>query len=279
MLPGILTEQLPGRSNYSMNLANSYMPKRRLRTDWISTVRWTMPKSFAEIVPQCSPVYLIEVPLDKAIGFEPNAAELLTAAEYNRLAVLGSSIWDFQKTEQYANKALAKSKTPLDGFVSHLVLAHNTFRHLNDDPERAKIKDGRYHFGQAVASLQTNIGTDAGQYHSGEGYGIWAMHEAFLKNDKDCKQMRGFADSAWSKLPNGSALLKELDERIKIAGGGVRPEIACLFKSEATPESVFIVRGPLTPSVTSVPASIPPIPTSKPPAHAPTIPIAPPKPK
>ena len=55
--------------------------------------------------PLCSPDYLIEVPLDRAIRAEAKADKMLDAAELNRLAILGSSVWDVSKTEAFVKKA------------------------------------------------------------------------------------------------------------------------------------------------------------------------------
>ena len=170
---------------------------------------------------------------------------------------MGSSFWGFEKTEKFAKKARDKGSTPLDTFFSNLVLAHINFQHVADDPEHAKLESGRDYFRKAIASLQTSDGSDAGQYFIGEGYGLWAIHEAFLKNEKESKQQRNFADVAWSKLPNHSESVAQLDQQIKAAIAGVRPTIACWFRSEGVPETFYIVKAPAIASIPPLPASAP----------------------
>lgn len=176
------------------------------------------------------PDYLIAIPLEKAIQAEPGAEELLVAAEYNRLTMLGSSVWDFEKTVRYAKKALEKSQTPLDKFFSNLVLGHVYFNHLDSDPDHVKLEDARKCFRAAIRDLQDKSGSERGQLHLGSAYGLWAQHEAFLKNEADCQHCREQARSTWSKLPTATALVAELDGHIQATKDGSRPEIACLFR-------------------------------------------------
>jgi hypothetical protein len=178
----------------------------------------------------CSPSYLIEIPLDIAVRDEPAARDLLTAAEYNRLAILGSSVWDFKKAEPYGRKALEKSETPLDHFVSHLVLAHLHFRHLEDDPAHATIQEGRIHFKEAVTTLENDKGSEAAQSTIGYGYGLWAAHEAFRNDETESRHKMNLAKSWLSKQSDKQSLIDKLEEATLAAKNGARPEIACLFK-------------------------------------------------
>jgi len=171
---------------------------------------------------------MIEIPLSKALVFETRASEFLNAAEYVKLTALGSSVWDFAVTERYAKKALEKSETPFDSFMSNILLGHITFVNSGNDP--TKVESGRQYFRNAVASLQPKQGTFPGQFNLGRGYGVWAQHEAFLKNKEDCKQARHYAESAWLKLPDGAELLKDLDAKIEYAENGVRPDMSCFLK-------------------------------------------------
>ena len=102
----------------------------------------------------CTPSYLIAIPLDKAIRNEPKITDYLTAVEYNRLAILGSSVWNFDRTKQYIDKAIRVGHEPLDGFLSHLVMGHVYFRYLSDLPDTANIEKARNEFTEAVASLR-----------------------------------------------------------------------------------------------------------------------------
>ena len=178
----------------------------------------------------CAPDYLIEVSLDKALRAEPVATPLLTAAEYNRLAELGSSVWDFQKSESYVKKALTKSEAPSDLYLSYLVLGHINFKHLNDDSEHAKLNVGRDNFRKAIASIQAATASDLGKVHHGEGYSLWAAHEAVLHNYDNAEQMMEVAWATWSRLPNRDILETAAYDRTQRAASGSMPEVACLFK-------------------------------------------------
>jgi hypothetical protein len=216
--------------------------------------------------PACSlsPSYLIEIPLNKALGFEPRASEVLTAAEYIRLTALGSSVWEFEVSEQYAKKALAKSKTPLDRFMSNFLLGHVTF--LNCGKDQTKLDLGRGYFKTSIACLQPKLGTDIGEFYLGWGYAIWAQHEAFLKNDDDCKQQRSFAESAWSKLPEGKDFVRDLDVRIELAKHGVRPDMSCFFGAKpgpcVAPHAPYDVPAPKAKAADNVPTLAPQAPAA-----------------
>ncbi len=186
----------------------------------------------------CTPTYLIGIPLDKALLIEPAAATRLTAAEYNRLAVMGSYLWDFQKTEKIANKALKKSQTSLDRYVSEMVLGHIHFRHSNDCPEHANINDARKHFLKALFHLRPAATSKAGKHYRGFMYSLWAKHEAFQGNDSNCQKKKDKAQKLWSKLSNHEVLIKKMNDEIQSAKDGCRPEISCFFMTpSATPKS------------------------------------------
>ena len=221
----------------------------------------------------CAPAYLIEVPLDKATSNEPVAAERLTAAEYNRLAMLGSFIWDFERTESYTNKAKLKSATATDRFFSYMVLAHIHFRHMLDDPEHASLKEARRYFRLAIGSLQESTAGDAAQFQLGQGYGLWASHEAFLKNADESRQLGAFAEASWGKLAARSSFIRDLDDRLSIARNGTMPGIAGLFKPQlpicgAVPTRESLV-GPETETTPSLVRS--PVPTTPAPKREPTL--------
>ena len=56
------------------------------------------------------PAYPITIPLDKAIRLEPKAAELLTATEYNRLALLGSFLGISKRPSDMPSKHLTRAR-------------------------------------------------------------------------------------------------------------------------------------------------------------------------
>jgi hypothetical protein len=203
-------------------------------------------ESYCLACSSCSPAYMIVVSLDKALRSESDASELLTAAEYNRLAMLGSSVWSFDRAEMYAQKAFQKSDTSLDRFFSNVTLGHIHFRHSRNDPERAKPETARKYFNEAIKSQQADSGTDIGQFRLGQGYALWAMHEAFLHNDVEAEQQRDFAETSWKKLPDAETLVKEMDERIKAAKDGASPDLACLFRAKSKPtETYYLVKSPV----------------------------------
>ncbi len=194
--------------------------------------------------PQCSPTYPIIIPLEKASRREEEVAAVLTAAEYNRLAMLGSSVWDVEKTKSYVTKAMDKERATrgtakekeggtgveVDDFVSHLVLGHLYFVHLKDD-EPANLKRAEENFREAIKALPVNSGNDAIRAYIGQGYAIWSAHEAFLKRNDESSQLADWAIASWKGLSDHELFEKELDERRKAAADGVMPQIACLFKA------------------------------------------------
>ncbi|MGD0899573.1 MAG: tetratricopeptide repeat protein [Thermoguttaceae bacterium] len=187
---------------------------------------------YCEGCSQCSPSYAINIPLDKAVRREQEVTPFLTAAEYNRLAMLGSAVWEFGMAEKYVRKAMdKKDKTPVDVFVSHLVLGHLNFVHLKDDPEHATLKDAKDHFTQAIAALPPNSGSDAIRTYVGRGYGIWAAHEAVLKHSEESDRLAKLAKASWSGLSDAHTFEVELSALLASASAGVMPQIACLFKS------------------------------------------------
>jgi hypothetical protein len=191
----------------------------------------------SEFIPSCSscsPTYLMAVPLDRAVSFEPKTDGRLSAAEYNNLAALGSAFWSVTQTETYANKALEKSATPLDKYISYLILGHTHFKHHKDDPEHANLNKAREYFKKAFASLEMESGNEVGKYNLGDGHGILAIHEAFFGYDKEAGETKKLAASYWSSLSSGESLVKELEGRISAAKSGTKPEIFCLFKRPVT---------------------------------------------
>jgi hypothetical protein len=95
------------------------------------------PNCTGEGCPPPAPPYLSLIALNKAVSREPDTAILLSQGEYNRLAILGSAVWDYHTTEVYAKKALDRSKTPIDKFFSCLVLGHINFMYFESDPAHA----------------------------------------------------------------------------------------------------------------------------------------------
>ena len=188
------------------------------------------------------------IPLDRAVRAEEKAGGLLVAAEYNRLAVLASSVWDYDKTKGYVDKALAtKGPTPLDCFFSRLVLGHITFKSLSSDSGAEKTEAARREFRDAIDCLHKASQNDTIQYHEGLGYSIWAAHEAFLKHDLDSNQAKEHATAAWSKLPNSARWIVRMNEQIHRAKTGIRPEIACLFGPPEERDSCAAPGAPVSP--------------------------------
>lgn len=226
--------------------------------------------AFCSGCPACSPIYYIEVPLDRAVQSEIKAEKLLGAAEYNRLATLGLLVWEVSKTEAFAKKALARSGSSLDHFFSHLVLGHVYFSHLEKGAELTKIEAARNEFKLAMTSLQTETTTDATRTRIGECCAIWAAHEGYLGNNSMYSQVVGYANSVWSKLPNEAQLKSNWYATIGQAIHGNRPQISCLFKPPAA--TVPITLMPPVPSISVSPATA----ASPEPTPAPTIPVQPP---
>ncbi len=210
--------------------------------------------------PRCSPTYAIFIPLDKAVRREQEAAQFLTAAEYNRLALVGSTVWDFGISEQYVKKALdKKDKTPVDIFVSHLVLGHLNFVFLKADPDHANLKAARAHFDQAIKALPEHSGVDAIRAYVALGFEFWAAHEAFLKNNEESKQLAKMAVASRSGLSDPDDFERQLNATLDSANRGVMPQIGCLFK----PPTACGCTGPckpiLAPAAPAAPAeSVPP---------------------
>ncbi|MGA2620862.1 MAG: hypothetical protein ABSF26_24840 [Thermoguttaceae bacterium] len=232
---------------------------------------------FCSGCPACSPNYFIEVPLDRAVQAETRAEILLSSAEYNRLATLGSSVWEVSKTEAFVKKALARSGSSLDHFFSHLVLGHIYFCHLEKGAELTKVEAARKEFRSAVASLQTETSTDGVRTNTGVCYAIWAAHEGYLATS-NYSQVVSSANSAWSRLPNEKELQLRWYATIDQAIHGIRPQISCLFKSPVATVPITVM--PPVPNISVSPATAPAptatIPTSEPaPAPTATIPAPP----
>ncbi len=164
--------------------------------------------------PTCSPNYLIEVPLEKAVKAEKLAEPLLGAAEYNRLATLGSSVWDVSRTAAFIEKALARSASPLDRYFSHLVLGHVYFCHLEKGVELSKLDAARKEFKLAVSFLQTENTNDGTRIRIGQCYAIWAAHEAYLHNTSESDQAWANATTSWSKLPTEAEFTLQLHKSL-----------------------------------------------------------------
>ncbi len=228
--------------------------------------------------PLCSPDYLIEVPLDCAIRAEAKADKMLDAAELNRLAILGSSVWDVSKTEAFVKKALDRSGTSLDRFFSHLVLAHVYFCHLEKGAELGKVEAGRKEFRLAIGSLQTETTTDAIRTRSGECYAIWAAHEVCLGNSAMYSQVVANATSQWTTLPDEFLLRSKWFATIEAAKRGTKPQISCLFKPPVplTPVTLMppvpnIPVGPAAPTPTPATPTMPTPATPTMPTPTPTL--------
>jgi hypothetical protein len=201
----------------------------------------------------CSPSYPIEIPLDRAVQAEKTAEKLLVPAEYNRLATLGSSVWEVSKTEAFVKKALGRNGSSLDHFFSHLVLGHVYFSHLEKGAELTKVEAARKEFRLAIASLQPESTNDAIRIHTGECYAIWAAHEVYLGNSPMYVQAMTNAYSSWSKLPTEPLLKTKWDAKAESAMRGVRAEISCLFNSPVRSTPITLM--PPVPSISVNPAA------------------------
>ncbi len=184
----------------------------------------------------CAPAYAIQVPLNKAVTREPEAAAILSAGEYNRLAMLGSSVWDFKKAEYYVKKAMDKSSEPFDKFFSNLLLGHLNYSYAESDPTDASIQVGNVSFTTAVACMEPQQSKPAVQSLIGQAYGLWALHELLRKDTAESDKHAGLAKAHWKNLPDEASLNHELNERLAAATNGIRPEIACLFRSGGSSE-------------------------------------------
>lgn len=222
--------------------------------------------------PACTSPYLLKIPIDKAVRWEHEAAALLTAAEYNELARLGSKVLDFPTTEGYIKKAMATSNQPLDKFFSHLVLGHIHFLYLKSDPAHARLEAARDNFKKATDSLHTD--DDTTRFYLGRGWGLWAAHERLLHNSEESQTYYECAKAKWSGLPEYDDLVRSLYDQIEEAGcKGIEPDIACLFKPvqpvEGHPLPCPICTGEV--ASTSASPKAPPVPHTAPaPPSAPT---------
>jgi len=209
----------------------------------------------------------MKIPIDKAVRWEREAAALLTAAEYNQLAMLGSKVLDFPTTEGYIKKAMETSNQPLDKFFSHLVLGHIHFAHFKSDPKHANLKDARDNFKKAIDNLNTS--EDATRFYLGHCWGLWAIHERVLKNSVESQTYYESAKVSWSGLPDYSELVRNLFEQIEDAAcNNIEPDIACLFKptqpGQGRPIRCASCSGEGVPTTPKVSESAPKAPISEP---------------
>jgi len=186
---------------------------------------------FCPTCTHCAPAYAIQIPLAKALTREPEAAAILSAGEYNRFAMLGSSVWDFKKTESFVKKAMEKSGEPFDRFFSNLLLGHLNYTYAESDPASASIQVGDVGFTTAVGCLQPQQAKPAVRSLMGQAYGLWAIHKRFRKDKAKSDEYAELARAFWKNLPDAGLLDRELDDQLAAAADGTRPEIACLFRS------------------------------------------------
>lgn len=184
---------------------------------------------YVQVCPNCVPHYLIRIPLDKAAQQEHAAREKLIAADYVRLAYLGSSVWSFQTTSDYCNKALGRASSPFDRFFAYLVLGHVHFVHHAAN-RQASLQMARKHISDAVLILQKEDGTEGVFYSLGYAYALLAEHEAYLKHEKESDQAKSFARDWWAKMHDSARLTEKLDAAIAAAKDGTQPELGCLLR-------------------------------------------------
>jgi hypothetical protein len=212
------------------------------------------------------PTFSVHIPLDQAIKAEEVAGPLLTAAEYNRLAVLGSSELDSWKVEEYARKAEKKSQTKADHFASQLVIAHLHFCNINKDAELDKIQAVRQEFGTAIAILLPEEHISANKVRIGQAFALLAAHEKYM--DKMTN-----SDEAWKKALaylvghcGPGNMVSELKDKLGWSSSG-KPSISFLFKSPPSP--VDIQFAAIHGSIPTIPVSVSSAPTLPGPMPAP----------
>ena len=178
----------------------------------------------------CGPNYLLEASLTKALQAEEEAEPLLSAADYNRLALYGSSVWKVSTTEKFANKALHHPDcTPIDQFYSQLILGHAKFSLLPKGAEFTRVNGARKEFRKAAAMLETESTTDDTRVHVGECYAVWAANEGYLGYSSESKEAWQKAVNSWSPLANAGELKTAWDAWVKGARNGYKPSISYLF--------------------------------------------------
>lgn len=217
--------------------------------------------------PTCASPYLMNIPIDKAVRCEHEASALLTAAEYNQLARLGSKVLDFPTTEGYIKKAMETDSKPLDKFFSYLVLGHIHFTHLKSDSKSANLEAARDNFKKATDAL--NTGEDTARFYKGHAWGLWAIHESVLKNSVESQTYYEFAKVSWSGLPEYNELVRNLFEQIEdAASNNIEPDIACLFKpnqpGQGRPVRCTLCSGEGAPTAPKASESKPKAPVSEP---------------
>ena len=193
---------------------------------------------FCSDCPMCALPFGIFAPLDKAVMREAELSEILTAAEYNRLAILGSSAWEFEKTNGFAAKALAKSITPIDQFMFNLVLGHLRFLNYKNDNDAANLRKGRDYFQSSIKALDDRHGTDAFRFYLGKAQALWATHERVVKNTDESHRHYILAKAHWEGLPGYENFARQLDVQLSDADSGHMLTIACLFHVASIPACV-----------------------------------------
>jgi hypothetical protein len=185
---------------------------------------------------QCAPPFAVLIPLDKAKLREAELTNILTATEYNRLAILGSAVWDFDKTREFALKALQKSLTPIEKSMSNLVLGHLYFVSYKTDTNPATLQQGRVYFRSSIKLLYDLPPTDAFRFQLGQTEALLAKHE--LATDTGIKRFGEHYEQAkqwWKGLPDGDKHIAQLTADISLGQMDHIPNVACLF--HATPSN------------------------------------------
>ncbi len=190
-----------------------------------------------ELCKQCGefcPPYSLPLHLNRAIYNEPTAEPLLTATDYNHLAMLGCSIWDFSTTKKYAEKALnnPRNRTTLDCFFAYLLLAHNHFKHLRDEPSLANIVDGRKYFEEAERCLLKAPPNASVKFNRGQGLALWAADEAFAGYSMEASVKQLQAIDCWKEFPQKHRvyLTSKVQSYVFAAKNGRLPELLPRFK-------------------------------------------------
>jgi hypothetical protein len=183
----------------------------------------------------CPPDYQIRVHLEEAARLEEGIGEHLTPIDYVKLASVGSAVWDFSTIEQYAQRALKKSKKdPLHEHYAHLMLGHAHFAHFRID-KNADERVARVHFDEAVALLTKAPASESKERLLGEAYALWVAHEAFLKNDERVVKLKALAITHWSGSSSRECLEGQLSRDIEAATKGQRPLAPCRLLRRGNP--------------------------------------------
>lgn len=213
--------------------------EERFRQEWVRENR----ESFLDLLyrteellcPSCvsggcssprEPNYSIKVYLDNAARLETEIPGGVTAAEYLLLAGLGSTVWDFAKTEKYCDKALNTAETDLDRHSCYLILAHIHFENHKDDVGAA-IADARRFFQKAVAELSSNSESRRNRFFLGNAYSLWAQDEQFYGSADQVEDKKLRATGHWKPLARSDDLEREMEHRIENAKRGIAPRLPC----------------------------------------------------